>query len=175
MSPINLPPPTPLSAETLRTIADRHRVTNLDTTDNPVSLTQTGMINTVYALGDHLVLRIPRNHPAHIAQLERERLAIPAARAAGVRTPALVAYDDTLDLLPVPYAIVERVDATPLELLTADVRAAPEVWRQLGRDLALLHTRVTHDGPAAALGEGTPTRDPRELTDLRAAEGWYTP
>src|SRR5688572_13851756 len=125
MSPINLPPHTPISEATLRAIADHHRVPGVEGPSNP--LAQTGMINAVYAFGPNLVLRVPRNHPGHVAQLQRERAAVPAARAAGVRTPTLVAFDDSREILPVPYAIYERVAGTPFELLGLDVRAAPAV------------------------------------------------
>src|SRR5919199_1380157 len=127
MSPITLPDHSPVSAAALRAIAERHGLTDIDAAIDaePVPLTQTGMINTVYALGRDYVLRVPRNHPGHVAQLLRERAAVPAARAAGVRTPALIAFDDSGEILPVPYAIYERVAGTPFELLGHDVRVAP--------------------------------------------------
>ena len=172
MSPINLPPHTPISEATLRANADRHRVPGVD--GPPAALAQTGMINAVYAFGPNLVLRVPRNHPGHVAQLQRERAAVPAARAAGVRTPALVAYDDTLTLLPVPYAIYERLAGTPLELLSRDVRDTPEIWRELGRDLGRLHAGVPRGGPVGELSEGASMPDPRHLVEQRATEGWFT-
>ena len=171
MSPITLPDHVPISDATLRAIGDRHGLTALH--DAPVPLTLTGMINTVYALGRDYVLRVPRNHPGHVAQLLRERAAVPAARAAGVRTPALVAFDDSADILPVPYAIYERVAGTPFELLGHDVRVAPAVWRALGRDLGRLHA-LARSGSASDLSEGTPMPDPRELVEKRAGEGWFT-
>ena len=53
-----------------------------------------GIINTVISLDDRYVLRIPRNHDAHVEQTIVEAQAIPLAVAAGVRTPRLVACDD---------------------------------------------------------------------------------
>lgn len=48
------------------------------------------------------------------------------------------------------------------------------MWRELGRDLALLHANVREDGPAGQLrpvgGEG----DPRRLAEERAADGWFS-
>jgi Ser/Thr protein kinase RdoA (MazF antagonist) len=172
MSPITLPDHAPVSAAALRAVAARHGLTGID--GAPVPLTQTGMINTVYALGPHLVLRVPRNHPGHVAQLLRERAAVPAARAAGVRTPALVAFDDSREILPVPYAVYERVAGTPFELLGHDVRAAPAVWRELGRDLGRLHAGAAKTGGARDLSEGAPMPDPRDLVERRAGEGWFT-
>ena len=69
-----------------------------------------GMINTVIALDDQFVLKVPRAHTAHVDQANVEAQAIPLAVAAGVRTPRLLAYDTSLDLVPVPFLIVERVD-----------------------------------------------------------------
>jgi hypothetical protein len=63
------------------------------------------------------VLRVPRGAPPFVAAIRKESVAVPAARAAGVRTPALVAFDDSLDLLPVPYAIYEQVHGEALGLL----------------------------------------------------------
>ena len=175
MSPITLPDHSPVSAAALRAIAERHGLTDIDAAIDaePVPLTQTGMINTVYALGEECVLRGPRNHPSHFAQQLRERAAVPAARAAGVRTPALVALDDSGDILPVPYAIYERVPGTPFELLRHDVRVAPGVWREVGRDLGRLHAAPA-TGSAGDLAEGAPMPDPRGLVERRAGEGWFT-
>lgn len=99
---------------------------------------------------------------------------MPAARAAGVRTPALVAYDDACDLLPVPYLIVEGVAGKTLGSLDLEPGATPDVWRSLGRDLALLHTGVGEDGPTCPVARPKPLPDPRELVGKRASDGWYT-
>jgi aminoglycoside phosphotransferase (APT) family kinase protein len=72
----------------------------------------------MYVLGGgEYVLRVPRDAPPFIAALRKESVAVPAAKAAGVRTPTLRAFDDSLDLLPVPYAIYERVRGETLGLL----------------------------------------------------------
>jgi aminoglycoside phosphotransferase (APT) family kinase protein len=166
---VKLPEHTPIAAEALAAILTRHA---LD--DRPLApLAQTGIINAVYALGDDLVLRVPRDHPAHAEQARREALAIPAARAAGVRTPRLVAYDDRLDLLPVPYLIVERVGGAALGQLVGDPAAATEVWREVGRDLARLHA-VPRTGAVAELAPGTNPPEPIEMIERRLAEGWFS-
>ena len=64
-----------------------------------------GVFNRIYPLGDDLVLRVPRDHPAFVAAARKESVAVPAAREAGVRTPRMVSFDDTGELLPVPYAL----------------------------------------------------------------------
>ncbi|HEX6797148.1 MAG TPA: aminoglycoside phosphotransferase family protein, partial [Ktedonobacterales bacterium] len=93
---------------------------------------------------------------------------------AGVRTPAVVAYDEALDLLPVPYAIYERVRGVPLESLRLDPDVTPDMWRAVGRDLALLHTRVMHVDPLALLRHEVP-EDIRPLVELRAEQGYFGP
>src|SRR5262249_20899393 len=83
------------------------------------------------------------------------------ARGAGVRTPRIVAYDDDADLLPVPYTVYERVHGETLGLLELEPGDSPGAWRELGRDLGLLHSRVAEDGPAGGLGRpGFPTPAP---------------
>jgi aminoglycoside phosphotransferase (APT) family kinase protein len=136
-------------------------------------LAETGIINAVYALGEDLVLRVPRNHPGHVAQAHSEALAIPAARAAGVRTPRLVAFDDRLDLLPVPYLIVERVPGASLGHLDRDPVEAHAVWTEVGRDLARLHT-VARAGPVAQLMTGQEPPEPEDSIEKRTSEGWFS-
>lgn len=163
---------TPVSDEALVAIAARYRLQF----DKAVPFPEAGIINTVYALGDDYVLRVPRNHPAHAAQAHREAVAIPAAVAAGVRTPRLIAFDDAKDILPVPYLIVERVPGVNLESLGIDPPGLPRVWHELGRDLARLHLEVA---PAGLAGPPTDTpdgfADPRILVGQRVADGWISP
>ena len=156
-----------MSAEAAGAIAARHGLGR-----RPLArMADTGIINGVYLLGDELVLRVPRDHPGHVAQARAEAVAIPAARAAGVRTPALVAYDDACDLLPVPYLVVERVRGRALSELDVDPGETRDVWREVGRDLARLHTRAD---PAGPVGELWVRADPRALAEQRAADGWFT-
>src|SRR6202030_2148500 len=109
-----------LPEASIRAIARRHGLAF----SRASRLPSVGIINTVVALDDAYVLRVPRDHPAHIAQLRREAIAIPLARAAGVHAPELIAFDDRLDLLPVPYAILEwapGVDVESARVQPADV------------------------------------------------------
>ena len=48
----------------------------------------------VYALGERYVLCVPKDHPEAIADTYTGSVAAPVAHAAGVRTPALVVFDD---------------------------------------------------------------------------------
>jgi aminoglycoside phosphotransferase (APT) family kinase protein len=167
---VKLPDPVSIAPEAYAAIAARHGLRGRSL--SPVGAM--GIINSVYLLGDDLVLRVPRDHPGHIAQARVEAVAIPAARAVGVRTPALVAYDDARDLLPVPYMVVERVPGEAMGHLDLEPGATPDVWRELGRDLALLHSGVGGGGPAGGLARHESLPDPRELVEIRAADGWFT-
>ena len=100
-------------------------------------LPSTGVVNAIYTVGDDVVLRIPKDHPGTLADTLTESVAVPAAMAAGVRTPALLAFDETCDVVDVPFGAYERVHAPDGWPSTGDG------WRDLGRDLATLHLGVT--------------------------------
>ena len=168
MPPLHLPEFPEVSAETVRMIGEQHGL-GVHTFSRLPSI---GVFNAIYLLGDDLVLRVPRNHPTFVATLAKEAIAVPAARAAGVHTPAL---DDSLTLLPVPYVVYERVHGEPLEQLETRPRDAPAAYRALGRDLARLHGGVRPQGPAGRLGApNLPQDDPRALPEHLAAAGYFS-
>ena len=169
--PVELPDFPEVSADTLRMIAEQHhfRVHTF------ARLPSIGVFNAIYLLGEDLVLRLPRNDPWFVAAIKKEAIAVPLARAAGVATPCLVAFDDSCTLLPVPYAVYERVHGEPLEQLGLDPAATPAVYRTLGRELARLHAGVSPDGPVGRLGmPNIPQGDPRPLPEQLAAEGYFS-
>ena len=98
----------------------------------------TGVVNSIYTLGDDLVLRVPKNMPEALSDTYTESVACPVAHAAGVRTPARVVWAESLDILDVPYTIHELVNGEPSEL---DFDGP--VWRDLGRDVARMHATIT--------------------------------
>jgi aminoglycoside phosphotransferase (APT) family kinase protein len=159
-----------VSTETLHAIAERHGLG----VDTFVRLPQVGVINAIYALGDRYVLRVPREHPGTVEQARTEAVAAPVARAAGVRTPRLVVFDEAEDLLPVPYLICERVHGRTLGLLDWEPADVAPVWRELGRDLALLHTLELDVCLVGQLRFEDGGEDPRTLAEERAADGWFT-
>lgn len=150
-----------ISRTTIAAIVARHRLG----THSYTPLRSSGRATSVYLLDDRLVLRVPRDHPALIAGLSADPIVIPAARAAGVRTPRLLAFDDSRDLLPVPYAVYERVHGAPLSALALDPETTPLLWRELGGDLARLHTGVAADGAMAQLSTHTTDLDPQPWLD----------
>lgn len=155
------------SPEVLAAIAQRHRV--------PVERivpVASGEANRVYLLGDELVLRIPRTVD-FVADLCKEARVIPVARRAGIRTPAVITFDDTRSLLDVPYMVVERVRGVDLAQVELPLHRTARALRELGRELAKLHA-VT----AATVGDllGVPVDagggDPREVVARLATEGY---
>ena len=159
------PPEVPVDEAALRAICERHGLP----WSNPEQLPSLGIINAVYALGDEHVLRVPRDHPIHVRQSVTEAQTIPRVVAAGVRTPALVAYDDTLELLPVPYLVVERVRGRDLESRGVDPLDVPDVLRAVGADLALVHAlEPTEDA------SGMPHTDMPALLDDLVEKGWLS-
>ena len=163
------PRPVPVNRAALARMASTHGV--------PIGplepIEPAGIINSVYRLGGRFVLRVPLDHPGHVAQAHREAQAIPAAVRAGVRTPDLVVFDDSLDILPVPYLIVEWVDATSAEALGVVPPEPQQAWRHLGSDIARIHRSNASPPP----GEPWPDeqRDPRDLVERRAEDGWLSP
>jgi Ser/Thr protein kinase RdoA (MazF antagonist) len=73
-------------------------------------------------------------------ELRREAIAAPAAIAVGVRAPALVADGDGV------YNVWQRVDGEMIE-----DRPAAATWRDVGRQMALLHTIDRCDDPRGVL------------------------
>ena len=167
---MSLPDFPSVTDDMLRAIAAQHGVHG-----GTISrLRQVGIFNAIYGLGDHLIVRVPRDHPRFTGTMRNEAIAVPLARAAGVRTPALVAFDDSLEFLPVPYTVYERVPGIVLELLPGDPAGATPVWHELGRNLARLHSGVEHRPPATDLAIWDAKTDPRPLPADIARAGYFT-
>lgn len=156
--------------DTLRSIASRHRLDVASFSRLP----QIGIFNAIYALGDDLILRVPRDHPRFIGAARNETIAVPLAKAAGVRTPALLVFDDAADILPVPYSIYERVEGAALEQSIGDSAHTTGAWNELGRDLALLHRGVAQCAPATELIIHDQKSDPRPVPEIIARAGYFT-
>ncbi len=126
----------------LARIVRRHHLT----LTGPIQpMASNGVVHALWALGADYVLRVPKPEEMCLGDLRAEVAAIPVARAAGVRTPALIAFDDSREIIEVPYAIVERVHGTDLSQLAPDDARLPDLFRQLGVQLATLHTMPVPD------------------------------
>jgi aminoglycoside phosphotransferase (APT) family kinase protein len=131
-----------LDTDQLQAIIDRHRIHVR--CDDVHRLESMGIVHSIYALGPSFVLRVPKLHPDAVADSYTGMIAAPVAVTAGVSTPRLVVFDESLDVVPVPFSIFERVHAEPL---SARLGALPQthsaIWRALGRELATLHANVS--------------------------------
>lgn len=139
-----------------------------------VSHHSVGTSNTIYTLGDTYVLKVPRQHAPTIAAVGAETVAARAAHAAGVQTPAVVFVDDSLTLLPVPYAVYERVPGVPLAVLPPDTAGAA-VWHALGCDLARLHSGVPQTVPLSGTVADAAHDNPRPWLDDLHQSGMIGP
>ena len=102
----------------------------------------TGVANWIYATRD-VVLRVATDHPDAVPDARTESVAAPAAFAAGILTPRLIAFDDSRSLVDRPFSLWERVHGETLGGLQLDPPRKADVWRQVGRELSRLHHRVT--------------------------------
>lgn len=152
------------TAEVIAAIADRYGVRVEAIREVPG-----GVANQAFALGDDLFLRIPRAAEFE-RDLHKEVAVIPVARAAGVRTPAIVDFDATRTLLDAPYMVIEQLHGTDL------IQAEPpddQFWQDLGNQVALLHgiPQTPLDGVPTDDGGG----DPRPTVEHLATLGYLDP
>ena len=100
-----------------------------------------GLANRIFATCD-VVLRVATDHPDGVVDARTESVAAPVARAAGILTPQLIAFDDTRTLVDRPFSLWERVHGETLGLTKLARHQMADVWRGVGRELARLHLRV---------------------------------
>ncbi len=104
-------------------------------------LPATGVANHIFATRD-VVLRVATDHRDGFSDARTESIAAPVARAAGILTPRLVAFDDTRTLVDRPFSLWERVHGETLGTANLSDFATARVWRSIGRELARIHLRV---------------------------------
>jgi Ser/Thr protein kinase RdoA (MazF antagonist) len=105
-------------------------------------LRSTGIANRIYATRD-VVLRVATDHREAVCDARTESVAAPVAYAAGIMTPRLLAFDDSRELVDRPFSLWERVNGETLGLLETEPGSMPNPWREAGRQLALLHCRIS--------------------------------
>ncbi|HEV2527055.1 MAG TPA: aminoglycoside phosphotransferase family protein [Thermomicrobiales bacterium] len=157
--------PVPLERTIMR-IARRHGVRRSE-----ISRPPQGVANHTWALGDRLILRIPRNASVLLDDLQKERVIIPLVRAAGVHTPPIVAWETGYHRLAVPAMILERMAGIGLDqpgLTDAQVSVA---WETIGRQLARLHRIIPEAGDTGAIPVDLPTSSPSDELGTMIADG----
>lgn len=104
-------------------------------------LEATGVANRIYATKD-LVLRVATDHPDAIVDARTESIAAPVARAAGILTPRLIAFDDSRTIADRPFSLWERVHGETLGLTDLRGSLRQDIWRDVGQQIARLHELV---------------------------------
>lgn len=147
-----------LSASEARAIAERHGLRGECMLAAPWS----GATSCVYPYGD-VVIKVPHGDEPSIAAVRTDATVSPVARGLGVRTPRLVAFGETGEVLAVPYAVYDRVHGEPVPTGLADPSVTAGVWRAVGRDLALVHATAVADDALRGLRvfAQSPDVDPR--------------
>lgn len=102
----------------------------------------TGAASHVYPLGD-AVVKIPFDRPDAIQAVRTDAAIAPLARSLGVQVSELITFDDSREILPVPYAVFRRIEhSVPLDRLNGDPSAGRAAWEEVGRQLAIVHRLV---------------------------------
>jgi aminoglycoside phosphotransferase (APT) family kinase protein len=164
---VDLPPFPPLGDTLLQMIAESVGATTWR------RLPEMGIFNAMVALDNKFVLRFPRSAPEFIEALEKEAVAIPQVRLAGVLTPAIVTFDNSHQRLGVPYMVLEYVHGKTLAALGLEPEQVPETWREVGRQLAQLHQGVQVTPENQNLRSFS-LPSAKVLNQQRVAEGYYT-
>ncbi len=164
--PYELLPMPAVGAIQIAAIVSRHRLEP----DGPVEpIPSTGVVHSLWALGSAMVLRVPKNEAMCLGDHRCEAAAIPLARAAGVRTPDLLVFDDSHDVLDVPFTVVERVHGNDLLAIRPGHEEHDSFYRRLGEQLGVLHvaTPPAEAPPEFRSGEHDPPQ--RFFDDALAA------
>lgn len=111
----------------------------------------TGGSGQVFPCGD-VVIKIPFDRPDAIQSVTTDAGMALFARSLGVVVPALVAFDESLVIVPVPYAVFERVHgAVTLDACRVEGTLRSEAWAEAGRQLARVHAVRDAGGVPIAL------------------------
>jgi len=106
-------------------------------------MANTGLANWVFALDSAHVLRVARPTAVAEADAYTESVAVPAAVAAGIATPALLVFDDSRSHLDTPFTIYDRVPGAPVGLTELPPEKLAAVYTATGREMARIHDRIT--------------------------------
>lgn len=111
-----------------------------------------GVANSVWFAGDHVV-RICKDVEL-LSDSYTESVAAPVALAAGVKTPRMIAFDDSREIVDSVFSVFERVDGETLAM-TPHLKDPEAFFISLGENLRVLHDGVTEvDDPQNFLDPG---------------------
>jgi len=123
----------PVPIETVERIAAAHQITG-----RCELMAASGMVNEAWMLDGRFVLRITIIEEA-FEEADREAWVVPLVRSAGIRSPELIVADSSRELVEFPYTIYERAKGELLGHLEIGVTEFSPVYRELGREMAVLH------------------------------------
>lgn len=124
-------------------------------------LTSQAVVNWVF-LADYFVLRISKPD-VETDDAYTERVAVPAVRRAGIKTPELLVFDDSREIIDSVVTVYERDPGVALGRTAVDLNDLPALYRQLGGEVCRIQRLVTNvPDPEAKL-------DPYEGSDPRSA------
>lgn len=152
----------------LPAVANRHGIPRVSRLPPPLP----GATSQVYLL-DRVVIKVPRLEQTAIASLRTDVAVSRIMLAYGVRAARLIAFDETLDLLPVPFAIFARVPGRTLEDAGRGASIVAPAWEEAGRQLALVHDVEPGNPGLDSLRrfEQTSEVDPRPWVEQLARKG----
>ena len=169
MADNHYPVPIPLE-RTIAKIANRHGVRRAE-----ISRPPQGEANHTWALGDRLILRIPRNASSLLDDLRKERVVIPLARAAGITTPPIVSWDEGYHPLAVPGMVLERMAGIALDQDLLTEEQVVLAWEAIGRQLARLHRIGPADCRSPTIPVDLPSHVPSGELGTMIADGAIDP
>ncbi len=129
--------PCPYSLEQLQAITQKHGLTG-----QLKELPDVGYVNWVFLVGDHHVLRVCKPHIG-CEDGRTEAVAVPVAITAGINTPKLLVFDESNKFIPTSYTIYDRVPGKALDDFTGKQESLPDLYKELGREIGKIHTRIT--------------------------------
>ncbi len=129
-----------------------------------------GFVNFVYAVGDDLILRV--NRPDRDTEdAYTEAVAVPVVRAAGIKAPELVVFDDSRDAVDSVFTVYARAAGDALGTVRVEQSELPSLYHELGREIGRLHTRVTHVEDPNGWLDYAEYHDPRGVIETAFSAG----
>ncbi|HKR82461.1 MAG TPA: aminoglycoside phosphotransferase family protein [Candidatus Saccharimonadales bacterium] len=101
-----------------------------------------GIANSLYNIADKYVLRISVDNPEALSDVLTESVAAPVAYEAGIRSPRLMYFDDSKNIINTPYTIYELVPGKSLAKYGKTITENSQIYYAVGAELAKLHTLV---------------------------------
>lgn len=136
-----------------------------DLADRPLSFLGEGFDNSLWRLGNELLVRLPRRKIAVELLMKEQRWLPVLAPRLPIRIPVPVRVGAASSRYPWPWSIVDWVDGEPGDHAVFD---QPTVGAQLGAFLKSLHTEAPADAPFNEW-RSVPLRDRNDTFEERVA------